>query len=289
MARCMVSRRQFLVLAAAPALVPAVALVASFSILGDLVRQISGGRIQPRLLVAADQDAHVFQPKPSDLRAVGAADVLVTNGLGFEGWMDRLAQAAGFKGRLIVASAGVTPRQTPDGQTDPHAFQSVPNIKRYVANLHAGLIHADPAGAAIYADAASRYSAHLDTLDAAIRAAWAPIPRERRRIITTHDALGYYGAEYGVDFFAPEGFSTESEPSARALRSLIGQISSQQITALFLENISNGALLKQIAHEAKVKIGGTLYSDALSPASGPASTYIALMQHNTGLMTNAVR
>ena len=251
-------------------------IVASFSILGDLVRELTG--IKPTLLVGPDQDAHVFQPRPSDLRAVAAADLLVVNGLGFEGWMDRLAQSANFKGRIVVASDGITPRTTPDGVTDPHAFQSVPNIKRYVMNIAAAL-PANPA----------RILTALDTLDAEIRAAWAPIPRARRRIITTHDALSYYGVEYGVDFLAPVGLSTESEPSAKQLRSLIDQISQQKITALFLENISNGALLRQIAREAKVTVGATLFSDALSAASGPAATYISMMRYNTKQMVAAVK
>ena len=263
--------------------------MASFSILADLVQNLTGPRLRVAMLVGPDQDTHVYQPKPSDLRAVAQADVLVVNGLGFEGWMDRLAQAANFRGRLIVATAGIAPRQTPDGGTDPHAFQSVPNLRAYIANLRAGLSAADPDGATAYAAAADRYLQRLDALDADIRAAWAPLPRARRRIITTHDALGYYGAEYGVDFLAPEGFSTESEPSAKDLRRLIGQIRAQNITALFLENISNSAVLRQIARETGVKIGGTLFSDALSPANGPASTYLDMMRHNTRLMAAATR
>ena len=290
----MLSRRRALCLALAALPVSAQAasplrVMASFSILADLVQNLTGPRLRVAMLVGPDQDTHVYQPKPSDLRAVAQADVLVVNGLGFEGWMDRLAQAANFRGRLIVATAGIAPRQTPDGGTDPHAFQSVPNLRAYIANLRAGLSAADPDGATAYAAAADRYLQRLDALDADIRAAWAPRPRARRRIITTHDALGYYGAEYGVDFLAPEGFSTESEPSAKDLRRLIGQIRAQNITALFLENISNSAVLRQIARETGVKIGGTLFSDALSPANGPASTYLDMMRHNTRLMAAATR
>ena len=290
----MLSRRRALCLALAALPVSAQAasplrVMASFSILADLVQNLTGPRLRVAMLVGPDQDTHVYQPKPSDLRAVAQADVLVVNGLGFEGWMDRLAQAANFRGRLIVTTAGIAPRQTPDGGTDPHAFQSVPNLRAYIANLRAGLSAADPDGATAYAAAADRYLQPLDALDADIRAAWAPLPRARRRIITTHDALGYYGAEYGVDFLAPEGFSTESEPSAKDLRRLIGQIRAQNITALFLENISNSAVLRQIARETGVKIGGTLFSDALSPANGPASTYLDMMRHNTRLMAAATR
>ena len=287
----MLSRRRAIALAV---LSPAIAhaakplkVVASFSILGDLVREVGGGRVQLVVLVGADQDTHVYQPKPSDLRAVAAADVLVTNGLGFEGWMDRMAEAAGFKGRRIVASDGVAPMTTDDGGTDPHAFQNVRHLMRYVANLRDGLTAADPAGADIYQRTAANYLDRLTKLDAAIRAAWAPIPRDRRRIITSHDALSYYGAEYGVTFLAPQGRSTESEPSAKELRGLIEQIRAQHVTALFIENISNGAILRQIARETGVKIGGTLFSDALSAPGGPAASYLDMMRSNTKAMAAA--
>ncbi len=289
----MLSRRHAIALAIlSPAIAQAATklrVVASFSILGDLVGEIGGGRVQPVVLVGPDQDTHVYQPKPSDLRAVAAADVLVTNGLGFEGWMDRMAEAAGFKGSRIVASTGIAPMATEDGGTDPHAFQNVRHVMRYVANVRDGLAAADPAGTETYARTATAYLARLTKLDADIRAAWAPVPRNRRRIITSHDALGYYGAEYGVTFLAPQGLSTESEPSAKALRGLIEQIRAQHVTALFVENISNGAILRQIARETGVKIGGTLFSDALSPLGGPAGTYLDMMRHNTTAMVAAIK
>ncbi len=289
----MLSRRHAIALAIlSPAIAQAATklrVVASFSILGDLVGEIGGGRVQPVVLVGPDQDTHVYQPKPSDLRAVAAADVLVTNGLGFEGWMDRMAEAAGFKGSRIVASTGIAPMATDDGGTDPHAFQNVRHVMGYVANVRDGLAAADPAGTETYARTATAYLARLTKLDADIRAAWAPVPRNRRRIITSHDALGYYGAEYGVTFLAPQGLSTESEPSAKALRGLIEQIRAQHVTALFVENISNGAILRQIARETGVKIGGTLFSDALSPLGGPAGTYLDMMRHNTAAMVAAIK
>lgn len=289
----MLSRRRAVVFALlSPAIAQAGAplrVVASFSILGDLVRAVGGGRVEPVVLVGPDQDTHVYQPKPSDLRAVAAADVLVTNGLGFEGWMDRMAEAAGFKGRRVVASAGITPMTTEDGGTDPHAFQNARHVMHYVANLRDGLVAADPAGTETYARAASTYLGQLEKLDADIRTAWAPIPRDRRRIITSHDALSYYGAEYGVTFLAPQGLSTDSEPSAKEMRGLIDQIRARHITALFVENISNGAILRQIARETGAKAGGTLFSDALSVPGGPAATYLNMMRHNTEAMVAAVR
>ena len=262
-------------------------VVASFSILGDMVREIGRGRVTPMVLVGPDHDAHAYQPKPSDLRAVASADLLVTNGLGFEGWMDRMAEAAGFKGSRVVATAGITPMTTDDGGTDPHAFQNVRHVMRYVTNLRDGLALADPAGMDIYQREARSYLDRLEKLDVDIRAAWAPIPRNQRRIMTSHDALSYYGAAYGVTFVAPQGLSTESEPSAKELRGLIAQIRAQQVSALFVENISNGAILCQIARESGAKIDGTLFSDALSAAGGPAGSYLAMMRHNTAAMVTA--
>ena len=289
----MLSRRHTIALSV---LLPSIAraatlpkVVASFSILGDLVREIGRGRVMPMVLVGPDQDAHTYQPKPSDLRAVASADLLVTNGLGFEGWMDRMADAAGFKGTRVVASAGITPIKTEDGGTDPHAFQNIRHVMRYVGNLRDGLMATDPAGLDIYQREAGSYLNRLEKLDSDIRAAWAPIPRNQRRIMTSHDALSYYGAEYGVTFVAPQGLSTESEPSAKELRGLIAQIRAQQVSALFIENISNGAILRQVAREAGAKIGGTLFSDALSGSGGPAATYLDMMRHNTAAMIAAAK
>ncbi|MBC7637142.1 MAG: zinc ABC transporter substrate-binding protein [Acetobacteraceae bacterium] len=289
----MLSRRHAIAIAV---LLPTIAraatplkVVASFSILGDLVREVGRGRVVPIVLVGADQDAHSYQPKPSDLRAVASANLLVTNGLGFEGWMDRMANAAGFKGTRVVASAGILPLKTADGSIDPHAFQNVGHVMRYVANLRDGLVAADPPGTDIYQREAGCYLDRLAQLDSEIRAAWAPIPRNRRRIMTSHDALGYYGAGYGVTFLAPQGLSTESEPSAKELRGLIAQIRAQQVSALFIENISNGAILRQIAREAGAKVGGTLFTDALSVSGGPAATYLDMMRHNTAAMVAAAK
>jgi zinc/manganese transport system substrate-binding protein len=242
---------------------------------------------------------HAYEPKPADLRTLARADLLVLNGLGAEGWSARMAQASGFKGRVVVASKGVSAlhaatggaagADAADGQFDPHAWQDVGNVKRYVANIRDGLAAVDPAGAAGYRAAASAYLAKLDRLDTDIRAAYAPIPPARRRVITTHDALAYYGRAYGVTFRAPLGLSTESEPSAKGIAALERQIGAEHITALFFENISNNTLLRQIARDTGVRVGGVLYSDALSPPGGPAATYIAMMRHNLGQIVAALK
>ena len=296
----MISRRILLGLVMATALVaPAAAqqaqpipVVASFSILGDLVKNVGGDRIVVSTLVGPDGDAHVFQPAPADAKKVAAAKVMFVNGLGFEGWMERLVKASGTKAQMVTASTGVQSRQMEEEDeghakgahvheiTDPHAWQSVGNAKLYVANIRDGLIAADPAGKEIYTANAAAYLAKLNELEAQVKATIAGIPEERRRIITSHDAFGYFGAAYGMEFIAPQGVSTEAEASAKDVARIIRQIKAEKIPAVFMENISDPRLVKRIAAETDAKIGGTVYSDALSDDKGPASTYIDMMQNN---------
>ncbi len=302
----MVNRRAVLVFAcmgAALALtVPAAAqeklkVVATFSILGDLVRNVGGDRIQLTVLVGPNSDAHVYSPSPSDARTLADARVVFTNGLGFEGWITRLVKASGTKARILVASRGVKPRKAEEGgqehghdhgDADPHAWQSVANAKIYVSNIRDALAKADPAGKATYDANATAYLTKLEALDREVRDALARIPADRRRIITTHDAFGYFKAAYGVDFIAPQGVSTESEASARDISRIITQIKRQKIPAVFLENITDPRLVKRIAEETGAKIGGTLYSDALTDEKGDAPSYIDMMRHNVRTLAAAL-
>jgi zinc/manganese transport system substrate-binding protein len=266
-------------------------VVATFSILADLVRNVGGERVEVSALVGPNGDTHVYAPTPSDAKTLAAARLVVTNGLGFEGWLERLVRASATKALVVVASSGVTPRRTQDDHgdaADPHAWQSVANVKIYVANIRDGLIKVDPAGQGIYQANASAYLARLDALDAEVKAAVARIPADRRRVITTHDAFGYFGAAYGVQFIAPQGVSTEAEASARDVARIIGQIKKLKIPAVFLENVSDPRLLKRISEETEAKIGGTLYSDALTGPDGPAPTYIEMMRHNVRQLAAAL-
>lgn len=268
--------------------------VASFSILGDLVKQVGGDRIELTTLVGPNGDAHVYEPTPSDARRIGEAKAVFVNGLGFEGWMTRLIKASGSKVAPVVASAGVKSRRMDDenhpGQTvaDPHAWQSVANAKLYVANIRDGLIKADPAGKESYQRNAAAYLARLDALESEIKNTIDKIPASRRRIITTHDAFGYFSTAYGMDFISPSGVSTESELSARDVAKIIRQIRAQNIPAVFIENISDPRLMQQVSRETGARIGGTLYSDALSDAAGPAPGYIEMMQHNVRQLSAAL-
>jgi zinc/manganese transport system substrate-binding protein len=260
--------------------------LATFSILGDLVRNVGGDRVAVTTLVGPNSDAHVYSPAPSDAKKVADAKVVFTNGLAFEGWLSRLIKASGVKASPVVATHGIKPRQLAAGgdghghSTDPHAWQSVVNAKIYIANIRNALVAADPAGKATYESNAAGYLTKLDALDQEIRTAVASVPKERRRIITSHDAFGYFQDAYGISFIAPVGVSTESEASARDVARIITQIKRQKIPAVFLENITDPRLIQRIAAESGAKVGGKLYSDALTDQDGEAPTYIDMMRFN---------
>lgn len=271
----------------------AVPVIATFSILADMVSTVGGPLVSVRSLIGPDQDPHIYEPTPRDLRDLLAADVVVENGLGLEGWMVRLTGAAGFKGRIVQAAAAVKPRTMREESgaiaTDPHAWQDPRNGVLYVQAIQAGLGAADPDHAETYGDAARAYIAAIQQADARIAAAFAPIPPDQRRIITTHDAFGYYGARYGIEFLAAEGISTESEPSAKAIAALVKQIKREKIHAVFIENMTSDRMAKMLARETGAVLGGTVYSDALSPPGGPAATYLAMLDHNTTLFAAAMQ
>jgi zinc/manganese transport system substrate-binding protein len=267
-------------------------VLATFSILGDFVRNVGGDRVEVATLVGPNSDAHVYAPAPADARKVADAKVVIVNGLGYEGWMSRLVKASGTKAPPVVATKGIKERKTKGehghGGADPHAWQSVANAKVYVANIRDALAAADPAGKAAYEANAAAYLAKLDALDNDVNAAVAAIPADRRKIISTHDAFGYFQQAYGVDFIAPQGVSTEAEPSARDVARIITQVKKQKIPAVFLENITDPRLMERIAHESGARIGGKLYSDALTDAKGDAPTYLDMMRHNIKQISTAL-
>ena len=268
-------------------------VVATFSILGDLVKNVGGDRVEVSTLVGPNGDVHVYLPTPGDARKLAAAKVVFVNGLGLEGWVTRLISASSTKASIVIASEGIKPRKMKDEHDtgdvpDAHAWQSVANAKIYVANIRDGLIALDPAGKASYDANATAYLGKLDELEKQVAAAIAEIPADRRKIITTHDAFGYFSDAYGMTFIAPEGVSTDAEPSAKDLAKIITQIKMQKIPAVFMENITDPRLMEEIARETGATTGGTLYSDALSDPSGPAGTYIDMMRHNVSEFTKAL-
>lgn len=278
-------------------------VVASFSILGDMVQNVGGDRVEVTTLVGPNGDAHVYQPTPAAAKAVGGANLVVVNGLGFEGWMDRLIRTSGYKGPVVVATKGIKTREMTKGEEeqhehghakrehniDPHAWQALSNALFYVDNIAQGLGAVDPEGAAAYQANAAAYEARLIDLDHWVKTEFAAIPQAKRRMITSHDALGYLGAAYGITIISPMGFSTESEASAGDIAKLIRQIRKEKITAVFVENVTDPRLMQQVAKESGAALGGELYSDALSKPGEAAPTYIDMFKNNVTKIVAAMR
>ncbi len=281
-------------------------VVASFSIIADFAKNVGGDRIQLTTLVGPNGDAHVYEPEPAAAAAMAEADVILVNGLAFEGFVQRLVDASGAKAAAVELSRGSevlkTAKEGHDdhgteadgeaahaaGDNDPHAWQSVRNAETYVKNIESAFCAADAAGCDAYHANAKAYLSKLQALKEEIKAAVGSIPEDKRVIITSHDAFGYFEHEYGIKFLAPEGVSTESEASAADVAALIRQVREDKASAIFVENITNQRLIEQIAAETGITVGGTLYSDALSDADGPASTYIDMMRHNVSTIKGAV-
>ena len=277
---------------------PALRAVASFSILGDLVRQVGGERVAVEVLVGPGSDAHVYSPKPAQAKQVGQAQLVFSNGMGFDGWMARLLKSAGFKGRHVVASAGIQPLKGAADEhghghahaaADPHVWQDVARVRAYVKNIAQGLCAADAAGCDSYRSNAAAYGQQLDALDQEIRRAWSAIPAQQRLVISSHDAFGYYASAYGVRFLAPQGVSTDSEASAQGVARLVRQIRQEKASALFVESIADPRLIEQIARETGLKASSEgLYSDSLAP-QGEAASYLGMMRYNTRVLIAAIQ
>jgi zinc/manganese transport system substrate-binding protein len=273
--------------AAEPAAAPVLKVVATFSILADMAREVGGPAVEVSALVGPNADAHVYEPTPADVRRVARADVVVTNGLRFEGWIDRLIASSGYRGKVVVASAGIVPLQL-GGGADPHAWQNLANGQRYAETIRAALVAAAPARTAEINERAAAYQARLIALDQDTRSRINALPESRRRVITSHDAFGYFAAAYGVRFIAPRGWTTGSEPSAETVARIVRQARETQASALLVENISDPRLIERIAREAQVKVGGELYSDALSPPGTAADTYLRMFEHNVRTLLDAM-
>ena len=289
-------RRLLTALLAAPLIAPCRAqpaparlrVVASFSVLADMVREVGGDAVDVTALVGPDADAHVFEPSPADVQRLKQADLVVVNGLGFEGWIDRLVRASGYRGAVVVATRGIQPRLI-DGVADPHAWQSLVLAQRYVDNLRAALAQARPAQAPLFNERAADYGKRIATLHQSVLTRLAAVPAAERRVVTTHDAFGYFADQYGVAFKAPQGWSTASEASAADVARIVRQLKAQRVRALFVENISDPRLLERIAREAGARVGGTLYSDALSPPGTAGDTYLRMFEHNVAALLAALQ
>jgi zinc/manganese transport system substrate-binding protein len=305
-------------------------VVASFSIIGDLAKNVGGDRIRLTTLVGPGGDAHVYSPKPADAAAMSRAKVVLVNGLNFEGFIGRLVESSASGATVVEVSKGVATIAPAEGDghehgaheghdhereaahghdhdhddghehgradkahhdhgdVDPHAFQSIENARIYVKNIADAFCAADAAGCETYRANAQAYDARLADTERAVVAEISAIPQDKRRIITSHDAFGYFSKAYGITFLAPEGISTDAEASAADVAALIRQVKDDHASAIFVENMSSPQLVEQIARETGMTVGGTLYSDALSAPDGPAPTYIDMMLHNARTIRSAI-
>lgn len=274
-------------------------VVASFSILADMVKQVGGPHVVVTSLVGPNSDAHIFDPTPADAKRLAAAKLVVVNGLGFEGWMNRLIKSSGYKGPVLTASKGVKtiPMAKSDhghGHShshtvpDPHAWQSLLNARQYVQNIQVALSAAMPSQTADFQSRASEYIKQIDALEKSTQARIAAVPVERRRVITSHDAFGYFARAYKVTFYPLQGLSTASEPSAADVVRIVNEIKKNKVTAIFAENISDPRVLERVAKDTGANIGGTLFADALSEPGTPADTYLKMFEHNVSTIVAGI-
>src|SRR5688500_16351654 len=280
--------------------------VVTFSILADLTQRIAGDHAQVLTLVGPNGDAHVFEPGPKESAELAGADLLIANGLGFEPWLHRVEDASGFKGKVIVASEGITPLAAEEEQegeeheaeaegghhhegVDPHAFQDLANAQIYVANIAKGLSEVAPDYTADFKANADKLIAQIAALDRQLKADFAAIPQDKRRVLTSHDAFHYFGRAYGIEFVSVQGLSTEAEPTADDLVKVVRQARAGDLSAIFLENMSDPRLAETVARESGVRMGGALYADALSDPGGPAPDYLSLIRHNAKQLLAAMQ
>ena len=266
-----------------------VVVTASFSILGDLVKVVGGDRVSVVTLVGPDEDAHVFEARPSDAKNLLKSKLFVINGLGFEPWAIKLAKSADYKGKYVIATTGVRGikisaesehAEDKHSEVDPHAWQNPENVVLYVRNIAAGLAMVDPTGASTYLANAKAYVIQLQALNTWAKENIGAIAPDKRKVITSHDAFGYLGEQYKIKFLAPQGGSTESAPSAKGVATIIKQIQREKIKAVFVENMSDPKLIVQLSKDVGVTVGATLYADALSGTDKPGATYLKMMRHN---------
>lgn len=280
-------------LMAAPAvLANTVQAVASFSVLADIVKNVGGEHVVVKSLVGPNGDPHSFEPTPKDSRSLAKANLVFVSGLGLEGWMDRLIAGSGYKGKTIVASEGINTRKMEDdGEviTDPHAWNSMQNGTVYATNVMNALIAADPEDADYFRQRGHAYIAQLNQLDSWAQQAFAQVPKERRKVLTSHDAFGYFGQRYGVRFLSPVGFSTDAEASASNVAGLIDQLRKENIHLYFIENQTDPRLVKQIAAASGATSGGELYPEALTEKGGAADSYVNAFKHNVNVMIGSMK
>jgi ABC-type Zn uptake system ZnuABC Zn-binding protein ZnuA len=244
-------------------------------------------------VLGPDEDPHEYQPTAADARSVAEADAILANGVGLEPWLDRLAQNARAGIPIVrLGEQSAIPLRTDEGEggSDPHVWFDPTNAQRMVNTIRDTLSAADPGGKDAYAANAASYNAQLDKLDADIKGMWAVIPEDQRRLVTNHDAFGYYVARYNLIYVGTilESLSTEAEPSAAELQRLVQEIRAQGVRAIFTESSINPRLAQQISQQAGVRVSSNLYGDALGKPGSEGDTYIKMMTFDTRTMIDGM-
>ena len=252
-----------------------------------MVSQVTGDLAEVTTIVGADADAHVYTPSASDAIAVAEADVIFINGLGFETWSQTLIESSKTNAAVFTATEGIEPLMV-DGEIDPHAWNALTNGVIYVFNIASAMSQIDPDHAETYQRNAKAYINRLNRMHDSAMIKLAALPSDRKTVVTAHDAFGYLENAYGLTFLAPVGIDTDAEPSAQELAALIDHLKQVGAGALFVENITSSALVEQIARETGIKLGGRIYSDALSARGGPATSYEAMFNHNLTTLITAL-
>jgi ABC-type Zn uptake system ZnuABC Zn-binding protein ZnuA len=269
-------------------------VVATHSIVGDIVQNVARDRVQLGTLVGPNSDVHDYQPVPEDLRNLGRATIVFENGFGLEPWLERTYTSSGSQASRIPVTANVMPLLVTEGpeagEPDPHFWFNVTHVMSAVEVVRDSLSHVDPANADAYRANANEYVRELRELDSWIRDQVSVLPAERRVLFTSHDNLGYFARRYGfrIGGSALASISTVAEPSARQITALVTEIRNTGVPAIFPESVSNPALMDRIASEAGVRLGPTLYTDALGDPNSEGSTYIKLMRYNVSTIMSLI-
>ncbi len=263
-------------------------VIATISIIGDVVKNVAGDSVNLITLVGPDGDAHEYEPIPADSINIAKANIIFENGLNLEHWLDKLYSASGSKAKRIVVSKGVSPRIFEDNpqETDPHAWQDVTNVILYTQNVRDALIALDSANKDKYTANAADYIAKLQSLDAWVQAQVVLIPVDKRKLVTNHDALGYFARRYGFQIIGaviPSATTEAADPSAKQTADLLNIIKANGVHAIFSENMANPKIAQTLAKEAGVVVGPELYTDALGPVGSEGETYLKMIKYNVGV------
>lgn len=265
-------------------------VVATASMMADMTKNIAGGMVNVECIVPIGGDPHLHEPTPRDAQMVNRADLIIKNGLTFEGWLDELIENSGTKAKTVRVTEGIQPIKSVEyeNSADPHAWMDANLGLAYIKNIKDALTELDPDNADIYAFNYGVYKTQLEDLDQYIKTEIQKIPAQKRVLITSHDAFQYYGRAYGIRLEAILGTSTDAEAQTSDIIRLNKVIKTSNVPALFVESTINPKLLKQLAKDNDIEIGGQLYADSIGDEASPAPTYIDMLKHNTNVIVKAL-